>query len=141
MADLSTNKQAFFDYEILKKFEAGLILYGFEAKSIKLGRASLRSSFIFFRDAQKWGRVKMDIKDVLKKASDAVKQCDAILVEATEKANGAYFEAGYAKALGKKVIIIHKKGTETNFLDGIADISIEYEDFQDLREKLKVLRD
>ena len=94
-------------------------------------------TFIFFRDVQKWGKIKMDIKDVVKKASDAVKQCDAILVESTEKANGAYFETGYAKALGKKVIIIHKKGTETNFLDGVADVSIEYDDFQDLREKLK----
>jgi SsrA-binding protein len=52
MADLSTNKQAFFDYEILKKFEAGLILHGFEVKSVRLGRASLRSSFIFFKNGE-----------------------------------------------------------------------------------------
>jgi SsrA-binding protein len=52
MAELSSNKQAFFDYEILEKFEAGLILYGFEVKSVKLGRASLRSSFIFFKNGE-----------------------------------------------------------------------------------------
>ncbi len=94
-------------------------------------------TFIFFRDAQKWGQIKMDPKEIAPKASEALKKCDAILVEATEKANGAYFEVGYAKALGKKVIIIHQKGTETNFLDGVADVSIEYDDFKDLKEKLK----
>ncbi len=52
MATLSDNKQAFFDYEILEKFEAGLMLYGFEVKSIKLGRASLRSSFISFKQGE-----------------------------------------------------------------------------------------
>jgi nucleoside 2-deoxyribosyltransferase len=94
-------------------------------------------TYVFFRDAQKWGKIKMDIKEVTKKASEALEKCDAILVEATEKSNGAYFEVGYANALGKKVIIVHKTGTETNFLDSIADVSIEYDTFEDLREKLK----
>ncbi len=49
MGVLSDNKQAFFDYEILEKFEAGLVLFGWEVKSIKLGRASLRGSFVFFK--------------------------------------------------------------------------------------------
>lgn len=94
-------------------------------------------TFIFFRDAQKWGEIKMDIKEVVQKAMEFVKKCDMILVEASEKSSGAYFETGYAKALGKKVIIVHRKGTETNFLNGAADVSIEYEDFEDLRERLK----
>lgn len=97
-------------------------------------------TFIFFRDAQNWGEIKMDIKEVVEKASKAVEGCDAILVEASEKANGIYFEVGYAKALRKKIIIIHKKGTEANFLGATADVSIEYEDFDDLREKLKKMK-
>jgi nucleoside 2-deoxyribosyltransferase len=79
----------------------------------------------------------MDIKEVVSKAIESVKKCDLILVEASEKASGAYFEVGYAKALRKKVIIIHRKGTETNFLDAAADASIEYDDFEDLKGKLK----
>ena len=97
-------------------------------------------TFIFFRDIQKWGKIRMDAKEIAPKASEALKKCDAILVEATEKANGAYFEVGYAKALGKKVIIVHKTGTETTFLDSIADISIEYNDFKDLKEKLRKIK-
>ena len=97
-------------------------------------------TYIFFRDAQKWGKIKMDIKEVVEKAYKAVEKCDAILVEASEKARGAYFEVGYAKALKKKIIIIHKKGTEAAFLEAAADISIEYDDFEDLREKLKKIK-
>lgn len=81
----------------------------------------------------------MDVKEIVTKASKFIEECDAILVEATEKANGAYYETGYAKALGKKVIIIHKTGSEANFLNATADVTIEYDDFEDLREKLKVL--
>lgn len=97
-------------------------------------------TFIFFRDAQNWGKIKMDIKEVVEKALKGVEECDAIIVEASEKANGMYFEVGYAKALGKKIIIIYKKGTEAKFLVATADVSIEYEDFDDLREKLKKIK-
>jgi SsrA-binding protein len=40
------NKKALFDYSILEKFEAGIVLLGLEVKSIKTGRMSLRGSFV-----------------------------------------------------------------------------------------------
>ena len=94
-------------------------------------------TFIFFRDVQKWQVGMMTMKEVVTRAMDEIKKCDAILVEASEKARGVYFEAGYAKALGKKVIIIHKKGTESNFLEAAADVKITYDSLEDLKEKLK----
>lgn len=94
-------------------------------------------TFIFFRDAQDWGKIKMPIKEVVKKAYKAIEKCDSILVEASEKANGVYFEVGYAKALKKKIIIVHKKGTEANFLEACADKVVEYKDLDDLKKKLK----
>jgi nucleoside 2-deoxyribosyltransferase len=94
-------------------------------------------TFIFFRDVQNWGEKKMNIKEVVEKAMEHLKKCDALIVEASEKANGIYFEVGYAKALGKKIIIVYEKGSEANFLESSADISIEYEDFDDLKKKLK----
>ncbi len=94
-------------------------------------------TFIFFRDTQDWGKIKMPIKEVVKKAYKTIEKCDALLVEASEKANGVYFEVGYAKALKKKIIIIHQKGTEANFLEACADKIIVYEDLDDLRKKLK----
>src|SRR5438477_11159908 len=41
-----TNKKAFFDYQLLETFEAGINLYGYEVKSVKLGKADLTGSFV-----------------------------------------------------------------------------------------------
>src|SRR3989344_9478008 len=40
------NKKAFFDYEILERFEAGINLIGAEVKAIRLGHADLSGSFV-----------------------------------------------------------------------------------------------
>jgi len=40
------NKQAGFDYEILDKYEAGIVLSGAEVKSVKAGQMDLKSSYI-----------------------------------------------------------------------------------------------
>ncbi|MDR1052352.1 MAG: SsrA-binding protein SmpB [Endomicrobium sp.] len=37
----SSNKKAYYDYEIIEKFEAGIVLYGFEVKSIKNSNVSI----------------------------------------------------------------------------------------------------
>jgi len=50
MKILAHNKRAVFDYEILATYEAGLILFGHEAKSIKQGNISLKEAYIDFRD-------------------------------------------------------------------------------------------
>ncbi len=46
---LAKNKRAFFDYEILEKFEAGLVLKGLEVKSIREGQISLAGSYIVLK--------------------------------------------------------------------------------------------
>jgi len=46
---LLQNKKAFFDYEILQKFEAGIELLGFEVKSLKKGEGSLAGAFVIVR--------------------------------------------------------------------------------------------
>jgi SsrA-binding protein len=46
MKILANNKKAVFNYEVLKKFQAGLVLKGWEVKSIKTGRVSLKESYV-----------------------------------------------------------------------------------------------
>lgn len=46
MPTLAVNKKANFDYELLEKYEAGLVLSGQEVKSVRAGHASLKGSFI-----------------------------------------------------------------------------------------------
>ncbi len=50
MSVLSKNKKAYFDYQILEKFEAGIILIGQEVKSIKSGKMSLKGSYVVPKD-------------------------------------------------------------------------------------------
>lgn len=46
MATIATNRRASFDYDLLERFEAGIILSGAEVKSIKTGHISLSGSFV-----------------------------------------------------------------------------------------------
>ncbi|MBX4200656.1 SsrA-binding protein SmpB [Candidatus Parcubacteria bacterium] len=48
----SENKKATFEYEILEKYEAGLVLQGQEVKSIKTGHINLSGSYVVIRAAE-----------------------------------------------------------------------------------------
>jgi len=43
---IAKNKKAYFDYEVLEEFEAGLMLKGNEVKSIRLGKVNLKGSYV-----------------------------------------------------------------------------------------------
>lgn len=47
---ISKNKKAYFNYELLEKIEAGMVLTGAEIKSIRLGKVSLQDSYVTFSD-------------------------------------------------------------------------------------------
>jgi SsrA-binding protein len=49
---LITNKRASFDYRLVEKISAGIVLSGAEVKSIKLKMASLTGSFVQIIDGQ-----------------------------------------------------------------------------------------
>lgn len=49
MKVFAENKKAYFNYQILEKFEAGLVLIGQEVKSIKSGRINLAGSYVVLR--------------------------------------------------------------------------------------------
>jgi SsrA-binding protein len=51
MTVLAVNKRAHFDYEILGTYEAGVVLFGHEVKSIKTGHVSLKGSYVTFKSA------------------------------------------------------------------------------------------
>ena len=47
-----TNKKAFHDYFIEEKFEAGMVLEGWEVKAIRAGRANIKESYVVIRDGE-----------------------------------------------------------------------------------------
>ena len=49
-----SNRRAFYDYEILEKFEAGIALIGCEVKSLRAGNAQLKSSYAVLIHEELW---------------------------------------------------------------------------------------
>lgn len=52
MKIISTNKKAYFNYEIIETYEAGISLMGSEVKSIREGRISLKESYAEIKDGE-----------------------------------------------------------------------------------------
>lgn len=52
MKIITQNKKAFFDYEILDRIEAGIVLNGNEVKSIRAGHISLIGAFAHVKDGE-----------------------------------------------------------------------------------------
>jgi SsrA-binding protein len=53
-SSIARNKKARFDYAIEERFEAGLVLAGWEVKALRAGRAQLTESYVLLRDGEAW---------------------------------------------------------------------------------------
>ena len=52
--EILNNRQAYHEYHILEKFEAGAVLLGTEVKSIMLGRIQLKESYVSIIEGELW---------------------------------------------------------------------------------------
>lgn len=53
-ADIATNRQARFRYDLLERWEAGIALQGSEVKSLRDGKANLKDAYAIVRDGEVW---------------------------------------------------------------------------------------
>ena len=51
---IADNRRARFDYELLERIEAGLVLTGTEVKSLRDGRTSMAQAYAEMRDGEAW---------------------------------------------------------------------------------------
>lgn len=51
---IAENRKARHDYHLHQTFEAGVVLEGWEIKSIRAGRAQLKDSYVIFRQGEPW---------------------------------------------------------------------------------------
>lgn len=51
---IALNKKSRHDYHIDEKFEAGLILQGWEVKSCRAGKVQLTDSYVIFKNGEAW---------------------------------------------------------------------------------------
>ncbi|MBI5779769.1 MAG: SsrA-binding protein SmpB [Planctomycetes bacterium] len=131
------NKKAYFNYEILEKFESGLVLKGTEVKSIRDGKASINESFarpsrgelfIYQMDISHYKYSRMDGYDPKRPKKLLLKRGEINRLIGKIKEKGLtliplslYFKNGFAKielglARGKKLYdkreSLRKKDTE-----------------------------
>jgi nucleoside 2-deoxyribosyltransferase len=91
-----------------------------------------KSGFIdycFARDE----KVFTDSKEMMKRAKEEIEKSDWLLIDVTEKQTGRAIEAGMAYSMGKKVVVIMKKGTQIkDTTRGISEAVIEYENIEEI---------
>ncbi len=51
---IAENRRARYDYELLERFEAGIVLVGTEVKSLREGRVTLAQAYADVRDGEVW---------------------------------------------------------------------------------------
>ena len=147
--EILNNRQAYHEYHILEKYEAGIALVGTEVKSIMAGRIQLKESFVQIKDGEVWligshvshySHGNINNHDVLRPRKLLLhrKEIDKLEKETTQKGmtlvvtaiywkNGRIkFEVGVAK--GKK--LYDKRETEMRK-------TIDKETRQQLKERLR----
>jgi len=96
-------------------------------------------SFIFDRDIKNWQNIEIPREESSKMVFSAMAECDGVIayVNHNELSEGMAMEAGYAKALNKKVIMAVKEGASSPRIRSICDLYIEFEYVGDLEKGLE----
>ena len=51
---VAQNRSASYNYHLMEKFEAGLVLHGTEVKALREGKANIRDAFVDFKPSGAW---------------------------------------------------------------------------------------
>ena len=51
---IAQNKKAFHDYFVEERYEAGMVLHGWEVKAIRAGRAQINEAYVIVKDEALW---------------------------------------------------------------------------------------
>jgi nucleoside 2-deoxyribosyltransferase len=74
----------------------------------------------------------------MKYTFEKIDESDTMLIDVSEKGIGLGIECGYGYAKKKRIIVIHKKGTElSTTIKGISSIILEYKKIKDVAEAIK----
>jgi nucleoside 2-deoxyribosyltransferase len=94
-------------------------------------------TFNLFRDMN-WKVKELPPGKAISFAFEKIKKCDAILVllDDRKETQGIYLEIGFAKALGKKIILLIFDKLSFPTLEAIADKIIRFNKFEDIERKL-----
>jgi len=96
--------------------------------------------FVPKRDVDDWGKLGGDnSKEKMLRRLEGLKSSEYYIGEFSYPSRQAFFEAGYAHALGKPIIAIHKSGVHlSDEMESLCALVIKYEDPQDLQDKMRI---
>jgi len=98
------------------------------------------SVFVGPADIDNYEYNKMRVGEFMKAVFEEIKKADECIFYYSSKSTGMGIEAGYAKALGKKVIVLlPEKISISESLKSIADSVISFKKIEEIKEKLKNL--
>jgi len=94
--------------------------------------------FCFVRDVENFRQVFDDPDELMARTRLKIKECDALLFDASRKSTIRALETGIAYDAGKTIIVIAKKNTSIkSTLKGVADTIIFYQQIEDIVDPLK----
>ena len=93
--------------------------------------------FCFIRDVENYQKMFSDPVELMIRAKEEIMKSDYLLIDMTDKPTGRAIEAGMAYALGKKVVVIMKHGTQIkDTIRGISAAVIEYGKIEEIVDPL-----
>lgn len=105
-----------------------------------LVKAAGFEDFCFVRDVEHYQKVFDKPEDLMKRALEEIEKSDYLLIDMTDKPTGRAIEAGMAYALGKKIIVIKKNGTQIKTATkGIATLIIDYDKIEEIVGPLSLM--
>mgnify|MGYP000895422473 CR=1 FL=1 len=95
-------------------------------------------TFIFDRDIKNWQNIEIPREESSKMVFSAMAECDGVIayISHSELSEGMAMEAGYAKALNKKLIMVVKEGASSPRIRSVCDLYIEFDEVGDLEKGL-----
>ena len=91
------------------------------------------STLSVVRDLEHWGDIRLEPDDLMRQSFEFIRMSEFLLLEFSEKAVGLGIEAGFAHAIGKRIVVIAKTGSEiSNTLAGISSEIHFYDSKTDL---------
>lgn len=111
-------------------------------KIIKILEEAGNECYCTFLEGDEWEKNLLP-GDKLKHAFKIIDKHDTFLaiVRSEKRSEGMLMEIGYAISRNKKLIIaVNRNVRDKTYLDELADQVIEFEDFEDLKNKLKEIK-
>ena len=95
-------------------------------------------TFIFDRDIKNWQSIDIPREESSKMVFSTMEGCDGVIayVNNNETSEGMAMEAGYAKALKKKLVLAVKRGAASPRVRSVCDEYLEFDDLEELKNML-----